>query len=699
MAAHEFSSVDVTDQAPPAQSVADRVISVCLLTVSIVLLSFALWGVVLTYQAGIATDFPRALKSAETGRTAVFVIDRLRMLIALTLIFVPGTVLIIFFRKTIRTFQHRIEESLAREAASSSFNERRFFSLVQNASDLIMICGELGTILYQSPTAQAVWHYPANELLGVPLAGLVHRDDQPALTQIWQQLLESSSSPAGSEIRTTELRLRDGAGNWRIVQLIVTNLLHDQAVQGLVVTIHDITERKAFEEQLTQQAFFDTLTGLPNRVLFCDRLEQALVRAGRRKDAVGLLCIGLDNFKLVNDSLGYEIGDKLLMEAAGRLRGCVRAQDTVARLGGDEFAVVLERLAGERDALPVAKAIAEQFRRPFQFDGRDIVVTVSVGIALSSAYQENVLQLLRNADVAMYRAKSDGKARHMIFEPSMRTDTLARLDLEGDLRHAIEQNELRIHYQPIVEMVSGEITELEALVRWQHPVRGLVSPIDFIPMAEETGLIIPLGKWVIEQACLQLAEWQRQFPSEPPLALSVNISPRQFQEPFLVADVIQALLEAGLPASCLKLEITESVIMRDVESTIRTLWELRQLGVRIAVDDFGTGYSSLSYLKRLPLDVLKIDRSFVSGIVDNQEANAIVCAIIALAKSLNLKVTGEGIETTEQADLLREWGCDQGQGYLFSRPLDVERTGAFLAAAMERKAAISEPPEAMQLAV
>jgi diguanylate cyclase (GGDEF)-like protein len=477
-----------------------------------------------------------------------------------------------------------------------------------------------------------------------------------------------------------------------------TNLLGDPAVQGLVVAVRDTTERKVLEEQLKRQAFFDALTGLPNRGLFCDRLEQALVRSGRRKDAVGLLCLGLDNFKRINDNFGHEIGDKLLIEAAGRLRGCVRAQDTVARLGSDEFVVVLERLTGERDALPVAKAIGEQFKRPFQLDGHDVAVTVSVGIAFSDTSQENVLCLLRNADLAMHRAKRDGKARHVVFEAGMYTNTTARLDLEKDLRNAIEHNQLCIHYQPVVMMASGQIREVEALVRWQHPTLGLVSPAGFIPMAEETGLIIPIGKWVMEQACLQLAEWHRQFPLEPPLTLSVNVSPRQFQKAVLVSDIVQALLEASLPANCLKLEITESVIMRDIEATIRELWELNKLGVRIAVDDFGTGYSSLAYLKRLPLDALKIDRSFVSSIGEDQEATAIVCAMVALAKSLNLRVTGEGIETTEQAALLRNWGCDLGQGYMFGGPLDAKQMSARLEMETNRNPRAALPPGTAQVA-
>ncbi len=605
------------------------------------------------------------------------------VLIATPAVFALSVGLVAFFWRVLRASQRRAEEAVRREGSATRSSERRFRGLVQNASDLILICAAPGTITYQSPAAETAWGFPDAALIGEAVMALTYSDDQPALRELWDQLRQASPSAIEGATRTTELRLRDGAGAWRHAELIATNLLHDAAVQGIVVTVRDTNERKAFEQQLTQQAFFDALTGLPNRVLLLDRLKQALVRAGRRKDAVGLLFIDVDNFKLINDSLGHHVGDKLLKEAAARLQSCVRAQDTVARLSGDEFVVVLELLAGEDDALPVAKAIAHQFSRPFKLEERELIITSSIGIALSDAGQENADSLMRNADLAMYRAKSDGRARYVLFDPSMHTDTLARLELEGDLRRALEHGELRVHYQPIMTMDTGKLSEVEALVRWQHPTRGLVAPADFIPLAEETGLIIPLGQWVLEEACRQVAAWHKQFPSEPPLTLSVNLSPRQFQKPFLVADIAAALHESGLPARCLKLEITEGVLMRDVEATIRTLWELKNLGLQIAIDDFGTGYSSLAYLKRLPLDVLKIDRSFVSGIGQNQEDTAIVRAIMALASALNLKVTGEGIETVEQAALLGEWGCDRGQGYLFSKPIDNQATSALLQVAAE----------------
>ncbi len=598
-------------------------------------------------------------------------------------IYAFGCVLVTLFWFTLRRTQREKAETITREAALARRSERRLHGLVQNASDLILICSRNGSITYNSPAAKTAWHYDDGSLIGDTLPSLIHEDDHPAFREMWDQLQRIVPTGAPDIVRKIELRLRSGAGEWRFAELVGTNLLHDPALAGVVLTARDITERKSYEQQLTQQAFYDALTGLPNRVLLRDRLEQALVRASRRKDAVGLVFIDLDNFKLINDSLGHHMGDRLLVEAAARLRCCIRAQDTVARLSGDEFVIVLELLSGEEDALSIAQAIQNQFSRPVILDGRELVISASIGIALSSPERDTAETLLRNADVAMYRAKSEGRARSVIFDPTMHSDSLARLELESDLRHAISHGELRVHYQPIVTMETGVVSEVEALVRWQHPSRGLIPPNDFIPLAEETGLIIPLGLWVMEEACRQTAEWQAQFPTTPPLTVSVNLSPRQFQQQSLVADIVQVLQTTGLAPGCLKLEITEGIIMRDAEATIRTLWELKRLGIQLAVDDFGTGYSSLSYLKRLPLDVLKIDRSFVSGVGQNHEDTAIIHAIMALAKSLNLRVTGEGIETEDQAALLEKWGCDRGQGFLFSKALDRDSTRALLAASAD----------------
>ena len=516
-----------------------------------------------------------------------------------------------------------------------------------------------------------------NGLLDQAFLTLLHPDGRPALRELWELLL-SDAEPFASKSRSIELQLRDGAREWRHVELMLANLLHEPAIAGVVVTIRDIQERKAFELQLTHQAFYDSLTGLPNRLLLRDRLSQALARAGRRGSQVALLFLDLDNFKLINDSLGHQIGDELLVEAAARLKSCVRTEDTVARLGSDEFVIVLEHPTSEADAVSVAEAIASRFGRVFALDGRELSVTVSTGIALGEADANRADDLVHNADVAMYRAKSGGKARHIVFDPAMHVDSLDRLELESDLRRAIDHGELRVHYQPIVFMRSGVIGEFEALVRWQHPKRGLVSPGEFIPIAEESGLILPIGQWVLEQACQQMAAWHAEFPFDPPLRLSVNLSPRQFQQPALVDEVARAVREAGLPPDCLKLEITEGVIMRDVEATIDTLTRLKDSGIKLAIDDFGTGYSSLSYLKRLPLDVLKIDRSFVAGIGRDSDDTAIVRAIISLAKSLELEVTGEGIETPEQAALLTALGCDLGQGYYYGKPIDGADTTAML---------------------
>jgi EAL domain-containing protein (putative c-di-GMP-specific phosphodiesterase class I) len=350
----------------------------------------------------------------------------------------------------------------------------------------------------------------------------------------------------------------------------------------------------------------------------------------------------------------------------------------VARLGGDEFVIVREHPTSEADAVSVAAAIASRFGRMFVLDGRELTVTASVGIALGEAEVNGADDLLQNADVAMYRAKSEGRGRYTVFDPAMHIDALSRLEMEGDLRRAVANGELHVHYQPIVSMKSGLISEFEALVRWRHPKRGMVSPGEFIPVAEETGLILTIGQWVLEQACRQMVAWHAEFPSDPPVRLSVNLSPRQFQQPILVDEVGRAIREAGLPPACLKLEITEGVIMRDVEATISTLNRLKAIGIKLAIDDFGTGYSSLAYLKRLPLDVLKIDQSFVAGVGEDSDDTAIVRAIVSLAKSLELEVTGEGIETPKQAALLAGLGCDLGQGYYYGRPCDAAATTATL---------------------
>jgi diguanylate cyclase (GGDEF)-like protein len=422
-------------------------------------------------------------------------------------------------------------------------------------------------------------------------------------------------------------------------------------------------------DQLTRQAFQDPLTSLPNRALFMDRLTHALARTERRPQHVAVLFLDIDRFKVINDSLGHGVGDQVLGELSRRLAGCVRPEDTIARLGGDEFAILLEDLDDVAGATAVAERVAQALDAPFLLEGREVVVTMSVGVALNTRRPVAPEELLRDADLAMYRAKGKGKNRFEVFDTDTGAPAIHRLDLELDLRGAVARGEFRLHYQPVVQLETGRVVEFEALVRWQHKERGLLSPDAFIGLTEETGLIIPIGQWVLTEACRQARSWQEQRPSDPPLTISVNLSARQLQDPDLIGLVSRVLADSGLDARSLKLEITESVVMEDAPSTLATLHTLRDLGIRLAIDDFGTGYSSLGYLKRFPIDTLKIDRSFVEGIVSDSEDAAIVQAVISVAKILGLSVTAEGIEDEAQLRRLKELGCDRGQGFYFGEPL------------------------------
>jgi diguanylate cyclase (GGDEF)-like protein len=417
-----------------------------------------------------------------------------------------------------------------------------------------------------------------------------------------------------------------------------------------------------------QGALYDPVTGLPNRELLTDRIAHSLTRA-RQDDAepIAVILLDLDRFKVINESVGHAVGDRLLAAVGQRLAGCLRPGDTVARFAGDEFGIILDAVADEDEARRVAERLANELRAPFPLGGRDWFISASMGIALGQAGHTTPDELLREAEIARVRAKSDPAHRHALFEPSMSAQTLERIDLENDLRRGIARGELRVHYQPIMALATEQIVGFEALVRWQHPRRGLVQPVSFIPLAEETGLIVPLGRWVLETACRQAAEWRDARPDAPPV-MSVNLSARQFMQTDLAEDVAGILAETGLDAASLELEITESVVMDQSEAGIRTLRRLRAMGVRLVLDDFGTGYSSLSYLKHLPLDTIKIDRSFVAGL-DGSADRSIVEAVIALAHGLGIGVVAEGIETIEQQQLLLALGCDLGQGYLFSRPV------------------------------
>ena len=454
-----------------------------------------------------------------------------------------------------------------------------------------------------------------------------------------------------------------------------------------------VTLLRSSEEQLAHQAFHDALTGLPNRALFMDRLARALERSRREQEPrpLAVLFLDLDNFKVVNDSLGHEQGDRLLNEIAVRLSGCTRPGDTLARLGGDEFTILLEGLPSVDDVARVVGRITALLAEPVRLAAREVFTTASIGAAVyASGHDATPDDLVRDADIAMYQAKTGGKAGFALFDPAMNTRAGERLELETDLRRALENGEFRVYYQPIMRLDSGKLSGVEALVRWEHPRLGLIPPAKFIPLAEETGQIVPIGRWALEEACRQMQSWNGRDPQEPPLAVSVNVSARQLQQPDLTQTVSAVLHTTGLHPSCLNLEITESVMMVDAEATAEKLHGLRSLGVRLAVDDFGTGYSSMAYLSRFPIDTLKIDRSFTMrlGQQHGDDGVAIVRAIITLARSLNLGVVSEGIETAEQFALLQNMGSDEGQGYYFARPLTSAATAELIRTSRQRPAAL-----------
>ena len=437
-------------------------------------------------------------------------------------------------------------------------------------------------------------------------------------------------------------------------------------LQSLANVLADALERQAVEDAIRERAVHDPLTGLPNRVLFVDRLEHALARLGRQDSLAAILFLDLDHFKLVNDSLGHHVGDELLAAAAPRLKHALRGSDTVARFGGDEFGILLEDIASERDAIDTAERIAATFARPFVLSGSEHFVTTSIGIALATG-GERADELIRDADAAMYRAKDRGRARYEVFDEGMRGRAIERLRMENDLRRALERDQLRLEYQPVVSLTNFSLVGVEALLRWHHPDRGEIPPSEFIPIAEENGLIEPIGRWVLENACRQAAQWYGARPDSAPLAMSVNLSAVQVARRTLPEVVRAVLSSSGLDPACLSLEITETVMVRDADGLKDVLHALKALGVRLVLDDFGTGYSSLSYLTRLPLDMLKVDRSFVDGLGNEPRDTAITETIIAMSRALSLDVVAEGVETAEQVNELSRLGCTLAQGFHFSR--------------------------------
>jgi diguanylate cyclase (GGDEF)-like protein len=436
--------------------------------------------------------------------------------------------------------------------------------------------------------------------------------------------------------------------------------------------------------ELAAEALYDPLTTLPNRALFLDRVERLLTRARRRKGAVAVLFFDLDNFKLINDSLGHEVGDQLLINVARRLEGAVREEDTIARFGGDEFAIAVGDVAQPDDATEIATRIADHLAAAFTCAGHEVFVTGSIGIALNRSEHDRPEGLLADADTAMYKAKANGKARFELFSQDMQNQMAERLRLETDLRRAVERGELQVYYQPVVDLLSQQTVEVEALLRWEHPRRGAIPPAEFVPVAEESGLIGPIGRSALLQACRQERTWRDEFGPSAPVKVSVNLSARQFS-PVLVKEVQEVLREANLDPDGLKLEITEGILIRSEAATFAILFELKELGIDLALDDFGVGYSSLSYLKRFPFSSLKIDRSFVQRVGSDQEDAAVVRAIVTIAKTLHMHVVAEGIETVAQFEQLRALGCDRGQGYFFARPVTAQAIGEMLRSGSRRR--------------
>jgi diguanylate cyclase (GGDEF)-like protein/PAS domain S-box-containing protein len=564
----------------------------------------------------------------------------------------------LWFRRLVG--RHRALQQAVTEQEALASSEQRLLALVQNGSDVVSVFDLDSVTSFVSPSALPVLGVPATELLGGRIIDLIHPDDVHLLQQ------KLASQRAGEDDPIT-LRMNHADGRVLVVEGILTNLLADPVVGGFVLTVRDVTDRHALEDRLTFQAFHDSLTGLANRQLFGDRLAHALLRrAGVARPLVVLFC-DLDDFKDVNDSLGHGAGDQVLKVIGQRIRTAVRAGDTAARLGGDEFAILMEATELGHAEL-FARRLVELVSEPIKIGETELTVTASVGMAAAVPGEISSEEALRNADVAMYSAKDRGKSTVATYDSGLHAEALDRLELRADLQRALRDNELVLHYQATVEIDTGKIKGFEALVRWQHPTRGLLSPYFFVPMAEESGMIVQLGTWVLYEACRTAALLQSDW-RKPTMA--VNISSQQLIRPDFVDQVTDALDRAGLPADRLTLEITESVVLQDLDDVIPRLAALRARGARIAIDDFGTGYSSLAYLSELPVDVLKIDKSFIDRVAIDEQGASLTETIIAMSHSMNLTTVAEGVEVAEQAAWLRRARCPIGQGYFWSRPVDL----------------------------
>ncbi|MGA9851565.1 MAG: EAL domain-containing protein [Gammaproteobacteria bacterium] len=568
------------------------------------------------------------------------------------------------------TARKRAEEALVR-------SEEKYRTLVDMSQDGVFL-SQSGKYVYVNRAFAYMLGYEPEELVGLPTSDIILASNGKLAEQV------AADSVGHRTIEPHEMHLRCKDVNNQVTASVTVSRISWRGRPASMGTVRDITENKKTEQELVHSAYHDPLTGLPNRNFFMERLSQALEQGGKREvDRFAVLFLDLDRFKLINDSLGHSFGDRLLVSIAKRLRTCLRPADLIARHGGDEFTILLERVQNLDEATAVADRIHEELARAFSVNGREVFSTASIGIVISAPHYKHPDELLRDADTAMYRAKAAGKAGYVVFDDAMHEHVKANLKLETELRHALQRNEFRVYYQPVMELATGRFTGFEALVRWAHPDRGLVAPEHFLAVAEETGLIIPLGWWVMETACAQLSQWRKRYKHlSDNISVSVNIANRQFAHWVLPQRVARVLDTTGIPAKNLCLEITETVFMDNPELAVETISRLRAIGVNLQMDDFGTGYSSLSALRTFKLDTLKIDRSFITGIEHNRSDRAIVRTITVLAADLGMDVVAEGIENSRQLELLRALGCRRGQGYHFSKPFapnDVERYLAALA--------------------
>lgn len=575
------------------------------------------------------------------------------------------------------------------QQASLQRSEDRFRTLTEKSGDIVLITDSAGVIKYVSPSAKATLADDRSTLLGKSLADAVHPEDGRQLDQLL--------TVAENQNLVLDFRLQHSDGRWLDFECVIRNLLEHENINGLVLNAREITDRKKAQEQLIFTASHDQLTGLPNRVLFLDRLQVVIDRIHRhRQTTAGVLFIDVDEFKVVNDCLGHAAGDEFIVEVGNRLRGCMRSDGTVARIGGDEFTVLLEDIAEPSDALRVAQRIQAAVASPFLLLGQEVCKSVSIGIALASS-DDSAESVVQNADLAMYRAKAKGKARSELFDSTMHEQVMGQLQLEVRLRRGLHDQEFRLYYQPIVKVDTGLVEGFEALLRWKPADSDLIPPSVFIPVAEQSGLIVPISDWVLTEACREAGTWHRQYPDEPPLYVSINVSAKHFSHPGFIGHVRKALETTSIPPRCVKIELTESVAMNDAPSTEETMSQLRALGVKLSIDDFGTGYSSLSYLRRFPVDTLKIDQSFIAAMETERGNCAIVSTVVALGRNLGLQVVAEGVETLSQFEKLKTISCDAAQGYLFSKPVPSDAVCGVIDVIRERAKCARENPSMSSL--